>query len=120
MSFILDKRLENDSCLVIDLQLSQVRLVNNANFPWVIIVPRLKSIVEITDLTNEQYHRLNIEVLFVAKAMQRVFEPDKLNIATIGNKVRQLHYHVVARYKNDMCFPDPVWGAAKSLYVLED
>lgn len=120
MTFKLGPVLENDSSFIADLGLSQIRIIHNANFPWVILVPRLPGVVEITDLSNDQYRMLNAEIRLIAKVMQIVFEPDKLNIATIGNRVRQLHYHVVARYENDACFPEPVWGKEMAQYDNEE
>lgn len=120
MTFQLGPMLENDSIFIADLGLSQIRLMNNANFPWVILIPRVTGVVEITDLTNDQYRMLNAEIRLAAKIMQIVFEPDKLNIATIGNKVRQLHYHIIARYENDPCFPETVWGYEKAEYSAEE
>ena len=118
MDFILDAQLANDSFLIKDLELTQVRLIDNANYLWVILVPRLNSIKEILDLSYQQYTVLNQEIFFVAKVMQKLFKPDKLNIATIGNKVSQLHYHIVVRYINDQSFPNPVWGQEAINYRL--
>ena len=118
MKFLLDEKLTKDSFFITDLTLSQVRLIDNANYPWVILVPKLPKIVEITDLSTEQYQLFNLEILAVANAMQHLFLPDKLNLATLGNQVSQLHYHVVVRYKDDECFPKPVWGQEQLAYDL--
>ena len=118
MDFILDAQLANDSFLIKDLELTQVRLIDNANYLWVILVPRVNNIKEILDLSYQQYTVLNQEIFFVAKVMQKLFKPDKLNIATIGNKVSQLHYHIVVRYINDQSFPNPVWGQEAINYRL--
>ncbi len=119
MLFKIDATIEKDSEFVLDLELSQVRIINNCHFPWVLVIPRLTDIVEITDLSGEQYQLLNAEIFKVAKVMQNLFTPDKLNIATLGNKVRQMHYHIVARYNKDICFPNPVWGHEMVTYKLE-
>ena len=110
----------HDSFLVQDLALCQVRLINNACFPWLILVPRLEQIVEITDLSHDQYLQVNQELLIIAKLMQKIFKPDKLNIATLGNQVKQLHYHIIVRYKHDGCFPKPVWGENWVGYAVDD
>ena len=102
MTFILDKTLEQDSTLITELKLCQVRLINNADFPWLILVPKLPGIAEITDLCNSEYNLLNQEIRLVAKALQSATTPDKLNIATIGNMVTQMHVHIIARYKSDL------------------
>lgn len=116
MTFKLGPILEKDSIFITNLNLSQMRIMNNAHFPWIILVPRIDGVSEITDLSNDDYRLLNAEIRLVAKIMQIIFEPDKLNIATLGNKVRQLHYHIIARYENDGCFPDPVWGYPSTPY----
>ncbi len=110
MSFQIGAVLERDSSFIANLGLSQLRIMHNADFPWVILVPRLIGISEITDLSNDDYRMLCAEIRLVAKVMELLFEPDKLNIATLGNKVRQMHFHIVARYEKDRCFPDLVWG----------
>lgn len=110
MTFTLDPVLQKDSYFICDLELCQVRLIDNSDFPWVILVPRKDDISEITDLTETEYYLLSQEIRAMTTVMQGVFAPDKLNIATIGNVVPQMHYHIVARYKNDRLFPKPVWG----------
>lgn len=119
MTFILDKTLEQDSTLITELKLCQVRLINNADFPWLILVPKLPGIAEITDLCNSEYNLLNQEIRLVAKALQSATTPDKLNIATIGNMVTQMHVHIIARYKSDRLFPKPVWGCKFTPYPKE-
>ena len=116
MIFKLNKTLEKDSRLVTDLELCQTRLINNSDFPWVILVPRLNGIIEITDLNDADYNLLNAETKLVAQALQSESAPDKLNIATLGNVVSQLHIHIIARYKNDKLFPKPVWGCKFTHY----
>ncbi len=123
MTFELNKTLEADSKLITELKLCQVRLINNANFPWVILVPKRNNVVEITDLSDTEYMQLNEEIRLVARALQKEFTPDKLNIAAIGNVVSQLHVHVIARFRDDILFPKPVWGHETVKYTdaqLED
>jgi diadenosine tetraphosphate (Ap4A) HIT family hydrolase len=84
--------------------------MDNSNYPWLILVPMRNDIVEITDFNKIDYDLFNTEVKKVAKTIQDVFNPDKLNIATIGNIVPQLHMHIIARFRNDMVFPKTVWG----------
>lgn len=115
--FILDKKLQEDSFFIDNLSLCQLRLINNADFPWVILVPRLNNVSEIIELSPNDYHQLNLEILSVSKTVESLFSPDKLNIATIGNVVSQLHIHIVARYKNDKLFPKTVWGHAFNKYT---
>lgn len=109
---LLDPRLLADSVAVASLDLCQVRLAKNAAWPWVILVPQVADVVEVTDLSSSDYAQLWDEVRIVSRALQAVVaKPDKMNIAAIGNIVRQLHVHVVARYDGDPAWPGPVWGS---------
>ncbi|MFK7968231.1 MAG: HIT domain-containing protein [Rickettsiaceae bacterium] len=111
MSFKLDKILSRDSHYLTELKLCQVRLIDNCNYPWVILIPMKNDIVEITDFNKTDYDLFNSEVKNVAQIMQDSFKADKLNIATIGNIVLQFHMHIIARFRNDMLFPKTVWGS---------
>ena len=119
MSFKLSSILEQDSIFITKFELCQLRLMNNSDFPWVILVPEKKDIVEIMDLKANEFNKLNPEILQVAKIIKSVFNPDKLNIATLGNIVPQMHIHIVARFKNDKLFPKPVWGHEFNRYSLD-
>jgi diadenosine tetraphosphate (Ap4A) HIT family hydrolase len=116
MKFELNSTLAKDSIFIAELALSQARLINNTDYPWIILVPQLPNITEITDLGSEEYNILNQEIRAIAKIMQSEFTPDKLNIAMIGNMVPQLHVHIIARFKNDKLFPKPVWGCEFTPY----
>lgn len=118
--FHLDPRLNQDSCWSMDLKLSKLLLVNNSLFPWVILVPRKKNLKEIIDLNTEDRIMLMDEISYMSKIMQTIFSPDKLNIAALGNIVQQLHIHVIARYKNDQAWPNPVFGSKKQEYKLDE
>ncbi|GAB4162574.1 MAG: HIT domain-containing protein [Rickettsiaceae bacterium] len=120
MSFQLNKTLEQDSIFITDLKLCQLRLINNSDFPWVILVPRLPDIIEITDLAVKDFSQLTAEIHLMAQIMQSKFKSDKLNIAIIGNVVTQMHVHIVARYKNDKLYPKTVWGYPFSEYKADD
>lgn len=109
-NFQINNVLERDSVFIKKLDLCQLRLINNKNFPWVILVPEIDNISEITDLSSNQYHLLCSEIMLISRIIKTQFSPDKLNIATIGNIVKQMHIHIVARYKNDPLFPNTVWG----------
>ena len=117
MAFQLNKKLEKDSFLIVKLKLCQVRLINNSDFSWLILIPQQANLVEITDLSDINYKLLNKEIKLVATALQKAISPDRLNIATIGNVVSQLHFHIIARYKNDKLFPKPVWGYEFTNYL---
>jgi diadenosine tetraphosphate (Ap4A) HIT family hydrolase len=107
----LHPRLATDATPVGDLPLSCVLAVNDANFPWVLLVPRRAGASEIIDLAEADQARLTTEVARVARALKSITSCDKLNVAAIGNVVPQLHIHVVARRTDDAAWPRPVWGA---------
>jgi diadenosine tetraphosphate (Ap4A) HIT family hydrolase len=110
--FSLHPRLEQDTFKVTDFALSRLLLMNNRNFPWLILVPRKQDIREITDLDHKDRLVLMEEICLVSDKMQTLFRPDKINVASLGNLVPQLHIHVVARYLDDTAWPGPVWGAS--------
>jgi diadenosine tetraphosphate (Ap4A) HIT family hydrolase len=113
--FELDSRLQNDTFFVCDLTLSRVLLMNDSQFPWLILVPMRNDVAEIIDLTEQEQQMLLSESAKVSKAMQKLFSPYKLNVAALGNVVRQLHVHHVARFENDVAWPKPVWGNQSSV-----
>lgn len=108
--FVLDPRLAADTHRVGDLDLSRVLLMDDARFAWLILVPRHALLRELTDLDRDDQQRLLAEIDRVARALQTLFAPDKLNIAALGNVVAQLHVHVIARFASDAAWPRPVWG----------
>lgn len=110
----LDFRLESDSTFVTDLKLCQIRLSHNAAFPWVILIPKQGVHVEIIDLDIANSHLLIDEISYVSQVMHDLFQPTKLNVASLGNIVPQLHIHVIARYDNDPAWPNPVWSSGVS------
>jgi diadenosine tetraphosphate (Ap4A) HIT family hydrolase len=117
----LDPRLADDTAPVIDLKLCEVRLMDDANHPWLVLVPRVAGAVEILDLDDAQRTQLTQEIDAAARALKALFKPHKLNVAALGNLVPQLHVHVIARYTDDIAWPRPVWGAANArAYAPED
>ncbi len=108
-SFILDPRLAADTIKLGDLALCSVLLMNEQRFPWVILVPRRAGLGEIFDLEAAGAILLLQETTEVARAARAVFAADKINIAAIGNKIRQLHVHVIARTEQDSAWPGTVW-----------
>ena len=111
MNFKIDPTLERDSVFIKNLSLCQLRLINNSDFPWLVLIPMKNNLVEITDLSDDEYVQMNSEIKNIAAKFKKVMDADKLNIATIGNVVPQLHIHIIARYVNDKLFPKPVWGS---------
>jgi diadenosine tetraphosphate (Ap4A) HIT family hydrolase len=108
--FSLDPRLAADTYPVISLPLCDVLLMNDARYPWLILVPRRAGTVEISDLDADEQTLLWQEVNRASAALRTVAPCDKLNLGALGNIVRQLHVHIVARREGDAAWPGPVWG----------
>jgi diadenosine tetraphosphate (Ap4A) HIT family hydrolase len=108
----LHPQLAADTVPVGDLTLSRVLLAKDANYPWLILVPRRAGVSELIDLEENEQVQLLGEIAACAQALKKTAPCDKLNIAALGNMVAQLHVHVIARTKNDTAWPKPVWGAA--------
>src|SRR2546430_11910882 len=116
----LHSRLQQDTIDIGDLPLCRVLVIKDANYPWLLLVPRRVGAVEIIDLDEVEQAQLMTEVSRVARALKEIAKCDKLNIAALGNVVPQLHVHVIARRKNDAAWPRPVWGAAPAKAYLPD
>lgn len=108
--FALDPRLAADTLAVASLGLCDVRLMNDARYAWLVLIPRREGRVEITDLAAAEQVTLWQEVNLATAALRAVARCDKLNIGALGNIVRQLHVHVIARIEGDAAWPGPVWG----------
>ena len=108
--FALDPRLAADTLLVASLPLCDARLMNDARYAWLVLVPRHAGLVEISDLDDEEQAALWREVNHAGRALPATAPCDKLNLAALGNIVRQLHLHLVARREGDAAWPGPVWG----------
>lgn len=109
--FALDPRLAADSLMLAEGPLSQLRLMDDARFPWLVLVPRVADASEWFDLDDRDQHLLLAEVGRAAQLLRATGPCHKLNIGALGNIVRQLHVHVVARNEGDAAWPGPVWGA---------
>jgi diadenosine tetraphosphate (Ap4A) HIT family hydrolase len=109
-TFVLHSRLAGDTFEIGRLQLCRVLLMNDARYPWLILVPERAGLVELVDLDVDEHHRMADEIRHTSLAMRELFKPDKLNVAALGNMVPQLHVHVIARYIHDDAWPRPVWG----------
>jgi len=110
-SFELHPQLAADCTVVGDLPLCRLLLMDDANFPWCILVPRRPGVREIHELAEPDQAALLQEVTRLSVAMQSLFAADKMNVAALGNVVPQLHVHVIARRVGDAAWPRPVWGA---------
>ena len=92
------------------LELCDLRLMDDANYPWLVLVPRVADARELVDLDAAQRHQLTDEIDIAARVLRDAFHPHKLNVAALGNMVPQLHVHVIAREQDDPAWPAPVWG----------
>ncbi|MBV1703356.1 MAG: HIT domain-containing protein [Hyphomicrobiales bacterium] len=120
MSFELHPQLEADTLPLGDLLLSRVRLMNDARFPWLVLVPRRPDLREFIDLPAAERSILMEEIAAVSLAMREVTEAEKLNVAALGNRVPQLHVHVISRFATDLAWPAPVWGAGSAQAYTPD
>jgi diadenosine tetraphosphate (Ap4A) HIT family hydrolase len=111
--FELDPRLAAESHPVLELGLSSLRLVDDARFPWLLLVPRVPGAVEILDLPVADQLRLWDEIRLVLHVLKEEVGAAKLNVAALGNQVPQLHLHLVARFEGDVAWPRPIWGEGK-------
>ncbi|MCW2098000.1 UNVERIFIED_ORG: diadenosine tetraphosphate (Ap4A) HIT family hydrolase [Pseudomonas psychrophila] len=108
--FILDTRLQKDTWLIGDFPLCRLLLSNDSNYPWFILVPRREGISELFQLDDVDQQLMWAETTALAGVLKELFTADKMNVATLGNVVSQLHMHVIARYASDAAWPGPVWG----------
>ncbi|HCQ82333.1 MAG TPA: diadenosine tetraphosphate hydrolase [Rhodobiaceae bacterium] len=113
--FTLDPRLQADSTEVCTLDNVQVRLMNDARYWWLVLVPEVEDAVEWHHLEPDMQHRLFELAVHSAGIVEELAAADKMNIAALGNMVRQLHVHVIARHEGDAAWPGPVWGVGESL-----
>lgn len=115
--FKLDERLQRDTVTMGGFELCQLLIQRDARFPWFILVPRRADVFEIYQLSQADRVQMLNESCLLAEAMVDVFAPDKINIATLGNQVPQLHQHHIARFSTDPAWPNPVWGSPLEPYA---
>lgn len=108
--FVLDSRLQKDTHPVANLPLCELLLMNDSQYPWLILVPRRVNLRELVDLDEHDQLQLTRESNVVAQVLLEQMGADKLNIAALGNRVAQLHVHHIARFAHDPVWPAPVWG----------
>jgi diadenosine tetraphosphate (Ap4A) HIT family hydrolase len=119
--FGLDKRLANDTHFICALPLCDALLMNDARYPWVILVPRVDGLTELYQLDESEQQQLTKESNFVAKSLANLVSADKMNVAALGNVVSQLHIHHVARFIGDETWPAPVWGKGAAVaYTIDE
>ena len=111
-----NKSFLKDSYLITDLKLCSIRLIDNAKFPWIILIPKRKNINDISELKSKDQILLMKEIVHCSKLMKKIFKTSKLNVEKIGNIVPQLHIHIIARSKKDSSWPLSVWVVKKKNY----
>ncbi|HJT99341.1 MAG TPA: HIT domain-containing protein [Rhodanobacteraceae bacterium] len=117
--FALDPRLAVETHAIGALPLSELLLMDDARFPWLILVPRIAGARELIDLDEGDQRTLLAEINRVGRALEALLRPDKLNVAALGNVVPQLHVHVIARRTDDAAWPRPVWGSGERVAYAE-
>lgn len=110
MSFTLDAQLAADTLSLGQIDFVDIRLMKDARYVWLVLVPRIDGAVEWHDLPAGKSSALHDVAMRCAAALQEMTQADKMNIAALGNMVRQLHVHVIARHEHDAAWPGPVWG----------
>ncbi|WDY56855.1 HIT family protein [Pseudomonas sp. PSKL.D1] len=108
--FEMDLRLQQDSLVLGEFSLCRLLLSKDANYPWFILVPKREGVSELFDLNQEDQAQLWKETTHLADVLKKAFNADKMNVATLGNVVSQMHMHVIVRHKTDAAWPAPVWG----------
>lgn len=119
--FELHPQLAADSVFLVDWPLCQLRLINDQQYPWFILVPRREGARDVIDLTEVEQQQLWAESRALSHYLRQDYQPDKLNLAALGNMVPQLHLHHIARFAHDPSWPAPVWGKypAKAYSTLQ-
>jgi diadenosine tetraphosphate (Ap4A) HIT family hydrolase len=111
-----NKSFLKDSHLIAELKLCSIRLIDNAKFPWIILIPKRKNITDISELNSKDQMLLMKEIVHCSKLMKKIFKTKKLNVEKIGNIVPQLHIHIIARSVKDSTWPLSVWVVKGKVY----
>ena len=115
-----NKNFLKSSYYIYDLKLCSIRMIDNSSFPWIILIPKRKSVTDITDLKKNDRNQLMEEIVYCSNIMKKVFKTSRLNVEKIGNIVPQLHIHIIARKKTDATWPLPVWVAKAKNYKKKE
>lgn len=108
--FKLNETLAKDTLEICTLKLCKVLLMNDQNYPWIILVPKIEGLQEFHRVPPEHQLNLMSDITITSDIVEKHFTPKTLNVAALGNIVSQLHIHIVARFETDPCWPDPIWG----------
>jgi diadenosine tetraphosphate (Ap4A) HIT family hydrolase len=120
MTFKIDKKFLKSSHHITELKLCIIRLHDNFKFPWIILIPKRNKITDMSDLNSKDQILLMKEIVHISKIMKKLFKTSKLNIEKIGNKVAQLHIHIIARSKKDSSWPSSVWVVKEKKYPAKN
>ncbi|WP_114765256.1 HIT family protein [Vibrio rhodolitus] len=120
MSFELHPQLANDTTVLGHFPLTVALLHKDKAVPWVILVPKRANLKELHHLPMQEQQQFLLESQAVSQALEATFQPDKLNLGALGNMVPQLHIHHIARFKDDVAWPGPVWGNTKGEFRSEE
>lgn len=110
MSFKLDQRIEATSFHIKKLELCELRLVEDGDNPWFLLIPTEENIIDWQDLSLDKQMILTKEIDFICRMLKKYSHPDKINVGSLGNMVPQMHVHIIARYKTDRAWPGAIWG----------
>jgi len=113
--FELDRILQRDSLPMTNWTLNQVRLINDSRFPWLILVPAREALREFHDIASDEQSLFLAEINRASATLKEITSADKMNVASLGNQVEQLHIHVIARFEGDAAWPGPVWGVGQAV-----
>ena len=114
MSFQLHPQLAADTHLICRAENCQILLMDDARFPWIVLVPEVAGIRELYELNQRQQQQAYQSILRVSKSLAEYSNAEKMNVAALGNQVPQLHIHIIARYQSDVAWPGPVWGVGQT------
>ncbi len=110
MEFALHERLKADTVIITELPHCRVLLMNDSQYPWLILVPRYNGLRDLHDLPQDLFAAVMEEIRYVSEILTKECNAFKINVAALGNMVPQLHIHVIARFEDDAAWPGPVWG----------
>jgi diadenosine tetraphosphate (Ap4A) HIT family hydrolase len=118
--FVLHPQLKKDTIFLGSLELSEILLMNDSRYPWIILVPRIENAVDMTNLSETERKVFVEEINVVADAIKKQYQPDRINIAMLGNVVPQLHCHIIARFETDFAWSKPVWGTGDAVHYTKE
>ena len=118
--YILHSKLAADTFEVLSLEVSQLLLMNDARYPWLILVPQVSGMRDLHNLSTKQYQAVTQEIVQVSEVLESLAQAHKMNVGALGNMVPQLHIHIIARQTNDAAWPAPVWGVGEAQPYSQD